>query len=190
MTVYLIRHGKTKANENRLYCGSSDLPLSLAGRAELRPDCYALQDVRFVTSGMKRTQETLQGLFGDVPYTVDPDFREVDFGAFELRSYSELQHRTDYQAWLAGDNEENIPPGGESGKQMRLRALQAYSRLQGDTVVITHGGVIAAIMDTLFPNEHKSRYEWQPAFGCGYMITEGTYRRIGPWPSQNKSAGQ
>ena len=35
MTIYLIRHGKTKANERRLYCGSTDLPLSLVGREEL-----------------------------------------------------------------------------------------------------------------------------------------------------------
>ena len=35
MTVYLIRHGKTEANEKRLYCGSTDLPLSEKGREEL-----------------------------------------------------------------------------------------------------------------------------------------------------------
>ena len=26
MTIYLIRHGKTEANEKHLYCGSTDLP--------------------------------------------------------------------------------------------------------------------------------------------------------------------
>jgi hypothetical protein len=35
MTVYLIRHGKTEANEKWLYCGSTDLPLSQKGREEL-----------------------------------------------------------------------------------------------------------------------------------------------------------
>ena len=35
MTVYLIRHGKTEANEKRLSCGSTDLPLSEKGREEL-----------------------------------------------------------------------------------------------------------------------------------------------------------
>ena len=32
MSIYLIRHGKTEANEKHLYCGSTDLPLSEKGR--------------------------------------------------------------------------------------------------------------------------------------------------------------
>ena len=58
--LYLIRHGKTAANEAHLYCGSSDVPLSAKGEAELRKLHYALsKDVRFVTSGMRRTEQTL-----------------------------------------------------------------------------------------------------------------------------------
>ena len=34
--VYLIRHGRTEANEKHLYCGSSDLPLSVSGAEELK----------------------------------------------------------------------------------------------------------------------------------------------------------
>ena len=91
MTIYLIRHGKTEANEKHLYCGSTDLPLSEAGRAELQNLHYDIKNVRFLTSGMKRANESLQILFGDVPYEVDPRFREVDFGIFEMHSYNELK---------------------------------------------------------------------------------------------------
>ena len=178
MTIYLIRHGKTEANEQHLYCGSSDLPLSPGGRAELESVRYAVENVRFLTSGMKRTNETLQLLFGTVPYETDSRLREVDFGVFELKSYAQLKDDPDYQVWLAGDNEANIPPRGESGNQMRTRVLEAYSELNADTVVITHGGVIAAIMAHLFPNEGMNRYEWQPKPGCGYKITGNTYGRI------------
>ena len=86
MTIYLIRHGKTEANEQHLYCGSTDLSLSEAGRAELQNLHYEIQNVRFLTSGMKRTNETLQVLFGEVPYEADPRFREVDFGDFEMHA--------------------------------------------------------------------------------------------------------
>ena len=34
--IYLIRHGATVANEQKLYCGRSDLPLSPGGLARLR----------------------------------------------------------------------------------------------------------------------------------------------------------
>ncbi|MGI6235680.1 MAG: histidine phosphatase family protein [Christensenellales bacterium] len=35
MILHLIRHGKTYANEQRLYCGQTDLPLSDTGAAEI-----------------------------------------------------------------------------------------------------------------------------------------------------------
>lgn len=52
--------------------------------------------------------------------------------------------------WLTGDNEANIPPRGESGMQMKARVMEAF-RNQRYTCIITHGGVIAAIMENLFP---------------------------------------
>lgn len=178
MTIYLIRHGKTEANERHLYCGSTDLSLSEAGKSELCQLHYDIKNVRFLTSGMKRTNETLQILFGDVPFEVEPPFREVDFGIFEMHSYEELKDTPAYQDWLTGDNEANVPPGGESGVQMKERVLQAFSEIREDTCIITHGGVIATIMERLFPNEGKNRYEWQPKNGQGYLISDIKYTNI------------
>ena len=175
MTIYLIRHGKTEANEKHLYCGSTDLPLSEAGREELQGVHYDIKNVRFLTSGMKRTNETLRILFGDIPYEIDPRFREVDFGIFEMHSYEQLKDTPEYQTWLTGDNEMNIPPKGESGVQMKARVLAAFSEIKEDTCIITHGGCIAAIMEHLFPEENKNRYQWQPKNGCGYIIRGNTY---------------
>ena len=170
MILYLIRHGRTAANEAHLYCGSTDLPLSPAGAEALRGLAYEVGDAQFVTSGMRRANETLGILFGNVPYTEEPRFREVDFGIFEMKSYAELKDTPAYQAWLSGDNEENIPPQGESGSHMRARVLEALGQIREDTVLVTHGGVIAAIMEALFPEEEKNRYQWQSAPGHGYKI--------------------
>lgn len=178
MRIYLIRHGKTLANERRLYCGSTDLPLSEAGARELEGLRYGCPEARYVTSGMKRANETLKLLFGDVDYVTEPRFREVDFGVFEMHSYEQLKDRADYQAWLTGDNEANVPPKGESGQQMTRRVMEAFSEIKEDTVLVTHGGVIAAIMRQLFPGEGKSRYQWQPKNGCGYCICDGAYRPL------------
>ena len=178
MTIYLIRHGKTKANELRLYCGSTDLPLSQMGREELSRIRYDISGVRFLTSGMARANETMELLFPGIPYETDSRFREVDFGAFEMHSYEDLKDDPDYQAWLSGDNEANVPPGGESGCQMTERVLRAFRELCEDTCVITHGGVIAAIMAARFPEEGRHRYQWQPKNGCGYAITDDSFEPI------------
>lgn len=178
MSIYLIRHGKTEANEKHLYCGSTDLPLSERGAEELKALSYAICPEGFVTSGMRRTEETLKILFGTVPFSVDTRFREVDFGSFEMKSYDDLKDDPAYQAWISGDNEANVPPNGESGVQMTQRVLDAFQELPDGTALIAHGGVIAAIMASLFPQEGKHRYQWQPENGHGYEITNGTYRQI------------
>lgn len=178
MSIYLIRHGKTVANEQHLYCGSTDLPLSDGGREELHSMRYDITPERFVTSGMKRTDETLRILFGNAPFSVDSRFREVDFGDFEMKSYEMLKDDPAYQIWLTGDNEANTPPDGESGVQMTRRVLEAFREIPDGTALITHGGVIAAIMASLFPADGKHRYQWQPRNGHGYEIRGGTYRPI------------
>lgn len=183
-TIYLIRHGITEANLAHLYCGSTDLPLSEQGAAALRamrgkysvsPDC------RFFTSGMLRTEQTLQLLFGTVPHQSEPKLREMDFGDFEMKSYEALKDEPAYQTWLQGDNERNVAPGGESGQLMTLRVLEAFRAITAedrDAVIVTHGGPISAIMQALFPEEGKNRYEWQRAPGCGYAISDGKYQPI------------
>ena len=95
-----------------------------------------------------------------------------------MYGYEELKDTLEYQQWLTGDNEANVPPQGENGLQMKERVLTAFSELREDTCIITHGGVIAAIMEHLFPDENKNRYEWQPQPGHGYAITENSCRSI------------
>ena len=87
--IYLIRHGKTQANLLHLYCGSTDLPLSQAGIDQLKMLHYDLPPVRFLTSGMARTEQTLAVLFGQVPHRQDVAFREIEFGSFEMLSYDQ-----------------------------------------------------------------------------------------------------
>ena len=188
MKLILFRHGLTAANERHLYCGSTDLPLSENGRRALRAlrasgALPALDGMRVITSGAQRCEETLRELYSAVPFEVEPDLREVDFGRFEMRAYGELKNDPEYLAWIAGDNEANVPPGGESGEQMKRRVLAAFERITADgrpAAVFTHGGVIAAFMESVFPWEGKNRYQWQPEPGRGYVIDtwEKTYRKI------------
>ena len=188
MKLILIRHGKTAANEKRLYCGSTDIGLSDAGMEELKikkdgteyPD---ISGMRVITSGMKRCEQTLGLLFGETPHESDPDFREMDFGVFEMRSYEEMKDDPAYIAWITGDNEANVAPGGESGMIFTARVLRGLNRLKAegkDTLLVTHGGVIAAIMSSLFPDDNKNRYLWQPSPGGGYIVdlTGNTYESL------------
>ena len=176
--ILLLRHGRTRANEEHLYCGSTDLPLSEEGRKCLmqKRGVYGTEWESFYTSGLIRTKETMELLFGEQKTAkAEPDLKEMDFGDFEGKSYEMLKDDQAYREWISGDNERNICPGGESGEQMRKRVLCALDRiLQNDPakriVIVTHGGPIAAIMQQLFPEKNLNRYEWQPECGEGYLL--------------------
>jgi len=196
--LILIRHGQTDANKNLLYCGSTDLPLNEEGvrllreiRAEgkLYRAVYEnhetfrghngdhCSDITFCTSGMLRAEQTLQILFGDVPHRVLPDFREFDFGEYEMKSYDMLKDDPGYQVWL---NTPGTPaPGGESSDEMKARVLRGLQQLQAGTdrkvLLVTHGGVIIHIMRQLFPEaaDRNNRYKFQPAGGHGFRIIFG-----------------
>lgn len=177
--VYLIRHGTTAANEERLYYGATDVSLSEKGIAELRelyekggyPDVKACT---VFTSGMVRTKETLDILFPNSEFQVEHDFREMDFGKFEMHSYEELKDDPEYQEWITGDFMANACPNGESGNEQCKRAVEAFwnvlERTEGDVLIISHSGTVIGIMQSLFPNEGENRWYWQCYGGCGYAV--------------------
>ncbi len=175
--VHLIRHARTEANDSYRYCGWTDLELSERGKRELceliKSEKYPPLAKNVFTSGLKRTEQTLLAIYGETEHSTEPDLKEMHFGDFEMHTYEELLSDERYIAWISGDNEANICPGGESGNIMTKRALEAFERIlrdcDGDVTIVTHGGVIAAIMDHLFPNE-KNRFEWQPKNGRGYTL--------------------
>ncbi len=190
--IFLLRHGKTEANEKRLYCGASDLPLSNAGRAELiklrettrYPD---LSGLRVYTSGLLRTEETLSLLFGEIPHEKVRGLREMNFGDFEMGCYEELKTEPAYIAWLDGYSDQKRCPNGESGADMTRRVLAAFDMLlrqNEDFIAISHGGPISAIMAHLFPAAGKNHYEWQPENGRGYLVEFDSARllRFAPIP--------
>ena len=124
-------------------------------------------------------REKLKGLMesGNNPYQI-MKYDVTHMSQDVIANYEQLKERADYQAWLTGDNEANVPPDGESGQQMTERVLAAFGELQTDTCIVTHGGGSAAIMAARFPEEGRHRYLWQPKNGCGYAITEDSFEPI------------
>lgn len=176
--LILLRHGRTEGNARHLYYGKTDLPLLPQTLLDLRAasarGVYPAPDgFSFVTSGMLRTEQTLRAIYGDVPFSVIEELREINFGIFEMKSYEELKDTPVYQAWLSGDWYRNVPPEGESFAECETRMLKGLARLlerAQDTICVCHGGTILTIMAHLFPEEGKDGYAWQPEPGFGYEI--------------------
>ena len=180
MEIHLIRHGKTFANEQKLYCGSTDLPLSENGAAEIAAlkaaGIYPAADL-FFTSGLLRTEQTLDIICGGVSREAAPDIAEYNFGQFEMQSYETLQNRENYQAWITDETGDYCCPGGESKNQFSKRVTDGFNGIlwqarERSVFVVCHGGTVACIMEYLYPNA-QNFYEWQPKPGRGYTVNYG-----------------
>lgn len=185
--LYLIRHSRTQANEEHLYCGWTDLPLTENGRkiaADLSETRALPEEIHFASSGMLRANETLLLLYGKTPEEILPEMKEMNFGEFEMHSYEQLLSRPEYIRWIE-DKTGDLPcPGGESRNGFNRRVLccankQIERKDIKNLLILCHGGVIANIMEAWFPEEKRNFYEWQPGACGGYSITIENGKPIG-----------
>lgn len=179
MILHLIRHGKTAANEKGLYCGFTDLPLSPGGIGELRSlkekIAYPRGDI-YICGTLGRTIETLDVLYTRQPDMVIEEFNEMNFGQFEMKSHAELKDNPDYLAWIR-DIEKARCPNGEGQNNFLKRIQKGLAKLvkiqAKHLVLITHGGVIATIMEEFLPKQN-SFYHWLPGCGRGWSLNRET----------------
>lgn len=182
MKLQLIRHGMTEANEKTLFCGMTDLPLSENGLRQLNQLSYeTVPGSMYITSSLKRSIQTMEALFGRQPDIILEELNEMNFGDFEMKAYSELKNNPDFIHWMNGYLTVSCP-NGESWNMFAdrvergLEKLLQISQLKSENlVVVSHGGVIAAIMEKLFPSDtnainQKNFYRWHPGNGMGYAI--------------------
>lgn len=151
--IFLIRHGRTDANDRGQYIGTTDYPLNDRGRAELvdKLDRFVYPRVERVYSGpMQRCTETAEILFPNRELKIAEDFRELYFGKFEGKTAEKLIHDEDYRTWLKGGMEAK-PPEGESVAELCIRTFQGLHKLLLEMMtedlqhvaLITHAGVIS-----------------------------------------------
>ena len=182
MKVYLIRHGETISNKEKRYMGFTDVPLSDEGIQKIlkrvSENYYPKYEGQAIfTSALSRTKQTLELIYGDVPYKQDERFNESNFGDFENKTYEELKNNPDYIKWISGDNFSNKCPGGESFVMMKQRVADAfydiinkYKDAGKDIIIVLHSGPIVALMETLYPDENKTYYEWRLNNGELYSL--------------------
>jgi alpha-ribazole phosphatase len=157
LRLLLVRHGATFNNIEARYTGQSDVELSPSGehQARLLGERLAGEalDV-IVTSDLRRTRATAQAIaqYHDLPVWEDSDLREFALGSWEELPYAEVKARDAalLERWRS-DPENNAPPGGETGAQVRERLLRALERWQktypkGTVVWVTHGGAIGVLL--------------------------------------------
>ncbi len=146
--VYLLRHGDT--GRHGCYIGSTDVPLSLLGQQQVRDTGRTLRQKnidKVFCSPMLRCRQTCEQLDLPIPYQVNELLKEVDFGRWEGKNFSEI---------VADDSEAvarwtNDPvhfrfPEGEALVDFHKRVAVIMKMLYEDhskhILLVTHGGII------------------------------------------------
>ena len=147
MRFFIIRHGKTRGNEEGRYL-PPDEPLSERGIRELKEKrasgiyreleeyLKSMEDrntgrgiTGLFVSPCPRCYETAERLFPGIRYREIEELREIDFGRFTGKNYNELNGTESYQKWI--DSKGELPfPDGESKEDYIFRVMNGLVRIQ------------------------------------------------------------
>lgn len=164
LRIYLIRHPRPAVPPGTCY-GQSDVGLD-----EDAADCAArlrqqLPDgIPLYSSPLRRCRLLAEALHAAPGY--DERLREMHFGAWEMRPWSEIP-RAELDAWAAAPLA-YAPPGGESVAAMRHRVsdfIAERGREGGDFAVVAHAGVMKIFAARLQRLDETGWFSRQFAYG-------------------------
>lgn len=154
MEIYLLRHGTSLSNEQRLVCGASDYPLSDYGIDQSEKVCKILSKIAFskiYSSPLSRAIKTIEKLNRSVNVTITEEITELNTGDFSHISVDQLwanYPRYRYQ----GLNPNLKYPNGECLNDMLYRIKSWFEKerinwkMEEKILIVGHEGTICGIL--------------------------------------------
>lgn len=139
--------------------GQIEQPLNATGRAQAARNGQRLRKalgrdpshLDFVASPLQRTRLTMEIILREIECDpeharFDPRLREISFGNWEGKTMEEIRV-CDPKGYAAREQDKWgwAPPGGESYEMLHRRIGGWLAEVTGDTVVVSHGGVMRAL---------------------------------------------
>ncbi len=195
-TIYFVRHGQTRFNQERRLQGWNDSPLSETGEEQARHMAKALSPlgIRYaLISPLGRARQTASIIQSEIGIELEPvpELKEVSFGVFEGNTLDQLDEKFPglWQRRQA-DKWNYCPPQGEANKDAVPRAKEIVARIEQwikpePLLIIAHfaiNRIILALLAGLEPEEtirmdvpHLALYRARKENGSwhvGYQDTE------------------
>jgi broad specificity phosphatase PhoE len=196
VVLYYVRHGETAWNADGRLQGWHDPALNAVGRRQAAICAGILRDLieregrsptdfPYVASPLQRARQTAEIMragLGLAPgdYRVDPRLREISFGEWEGLTFRDVRSRSPHALAARERNKwDFVPPGGESYAEVALRMREWYEALDGDTVVIAHGGTARALIAVLGIAPPAEAPSVDIGQGVVYRFANGSMSRYG-----------
>lgn len=178
-TLYLMRHGQTEFNAQRILQGRCDSPLTQEGIAQARRTAAWLSEhtervTLTASSPLGRARQTLDIVCEEIPALsalprlAVPGLMERDYGVFEGKPIAQFCANP----WTPGDAA--VRKGGESQASARFRIVRTLQDLMdstdGDVLAVSHGS-ISLLFKTMW--EQLARCDQNVALGnCCVLVFE------------------
>lgn len=142
MKLFLIRHGQTSANLNRIYAGQSDIPLTELGRQQaeaLQPILADFQFDRVYSSDLSRAVDTQKLALPGVEGQQLKCLREYDVGSLAGQPFQGVKGYDIY--------------GGETADMVCDRVRSFLKILEEDpceyVAAFAHGGIVKCMLQVV-----------------------------------------
>jgi broad specificity phosphatase PhoE len=173
-----LRHGEV-AGAAHVYRGRSDAPLTPFGREQMQAALAGMPAWgAIVSSPARRCLDFAREVAAEqgIDCSADPDWRELDFGAWEgLRPDEAAARDADAHAAFARDPRRHPPPGGETLDALDARVNAALNRLgeaaRTPTLVVTHAGTMRAVLAQVLglTDPYRARMALSP--GSSFVVS-------------------
>lgn len=198
--MYLVRHGALPSDPHRRMVGASDVPLSAAGREQVRllarriMPCVRRNLCAALCSDLDRCRETAALLLGgrqaqrhsldacssgiSVPLHLEPGLREICLGRWQGMTLEEIEKTWPGAYAARGRDMANFcPPGGESFTMAQRRALAVLIRWRrqypvGTLLVVSHAGIIGSLLAQYMALPLRDVLRIPQRYACHVFIPE------------------
>jgi alpha-ribazole phosphatase len=156
LRLLAVRHGATEWSQARRFAGARDIPLTAHGRLQVEAVAQALAGTSAAavyTSPLERARTSADVIAKPhrLEPIVEPDFREMAFGAWEGLTRNELttRFRAEASAW-ASTPHLVTPPQGEPLTAVDARVRAALAALveqhRGETVILVSHAIVLRLI--------------------------------------------
>ncbi|MDO9368718.1 MAG: histidine phosphatase family protein [Sphingopyxis sp.] len=177
--LHLLRHGAPETPG--LLMGRTDGAPTAEGIAACAAQAGDLGIEKLIASDLQRSRDAgaAIGKATGVPPTIDPRWRELDFGDWDGRPSSAVDPDALGRFW--SDPDTNPPPGGERWSTLAGRVSAAIADLAPvPTLVVTHGGAMRAALHILCGFDQRQLWAFELPYAALLSL------RV--WPGEPASA--
>lgn len=161
MKLYMIRHGQSTANEQRLHAGWLQFPLTERGVEEARCAGRLLTGIRFdkiYVSDLLRAQQTLEAALPNACAVTTALLREINVGDLASKS-ADACLKMYGESYLSNKADHNFVPYNGENDNMHLARIREFAKLaDADELpciaAFCHEGSIRCMLDLVMGERH------------------------------------